>query len=148
MSDFKDFIEAYEKVIHPEEVAYGMKYFKMIESELDDFGLGDNEDTYGAFVMTMLLNGIGLKKEEGEAYKLQEAAVDDMWCFSSDAIYDFLVNGKTNYFKPEHAPIMNEVLKTIMKYVKANDWASLNDDVKKQRVRDLVFEKIPRCYLT
>ena len=145
MSDFKEFIEAYEKVIHPEEVAFGMKYFKMIQDYLDYLS---DEDTYGAFVMTMLLNGIGLKKEEGEAYKLQEAAVDDMWCFSPVAIYDFLINGKNDHFKPEHAPIMNEVLKTIMKYVNANDWALLNDDVKKLRIRDLVNEKIPRCYLT
>ena len=145
MSNFKEFIEAYEKVIHPEDVAFGMKYFKMIQSYLDYLG---DEDTHGAFVMTMLLNGIGLKKEEGEAYKLQEAAVDDMWCSSPIAIYDFLIYGKNNHFKPEHAPIMNEVLKTIMKYVDANDWALLNDDVKKLRIRDLVNEKIPRCYLT
>ena len=145
MSDFKEFIEAYEKVIHPEDVAFGMKYFKMIQSYLDYLG---DEDTYGAFVMIMLLNGIGLKKEKGDAYNLQEAAVDKMWSFTPDVIYDFLVNGKDDWFKPEYKPIMNDVLKVIMKYVKANDWASLNDDVKKLRIRDLVNEKIPRCYLT
>ena len=147
MSDFKEFIEAYEKVIHPEDVAFGMKYFKMIQGKLEDIIGDDTENSAGAFLMIELLSKLGLKKESGAAYYLQEEAVDKMWSFTPDAIFDFMVNGKDDWFEPEYKPIMNDVLKVIMKYVKANDWSSLNDDVKKLRIKELIFDKIPN-YLT